>query len=345
MDLIVKPTELCNFKCTFCSSSKITENDNTAQLDLLKIFRFLDRYPDTQTIIVNGGDPLMMDPKYYMDIIEFLDKNNYPASISLTTNLWPFYKKPEKWLEVFQHPRVGIATSFQYGGGRLKGDFTEFTEEDFWKCSDAVLKYCGYRPGFIAVIVEENEDTVIKTVELAKKMDVVCKVNYAMASGSQSAPYVKGKMYKHYVDIWKAGLADWEHNTQTMMKKLKGHATICPVNRDCDAGIRTLQPEGDYYSCGAFGDDMDKAIDFEREMAGEFFTPLREDIHLNNLKESCFTCPMFQICNGCRKTVKDLKEHNLVEEHCLSMKSIAADIIEANGMTGQLIPTPYVKEY
>ena len=345
MDLIVKPTELCNFKCTFCSSSKITENDNTAQLDLLKIFRFLDRYPDTQTIIVNGGDPLMMDPKYYMSIIEFLDKNNYPASISLTTNLWPFYKKPEKWLEVFQNPRVGIATSFQYGGGRLKGDFTEFTEEDFWKCSDAVLKYCGYRPSFIAVIVEENEDTVIKTVELAKKMDVVCKVNYAMASGSQDAPYVKGKMYKHYVDIWKAGLADWEHNTQTMMKKLKGYDTVCPVNRDCDAGIRTLQPEGDYYSCGAFGDDMDKAIDFEREMAGEFFTPLREDIHLNNLKESCFTCPLFQICNGCRKTVKDLKEHNLVEEHCLSMKSIAADIIEANGMTGQLIPTPYVKEY
>ena len=345
MDLIVKPTELCNFKCTFCSSSKITENDNTAQLDLLKIFRFLDRFPDTQTIIVNGGDPLMMDPKYYMSIIEFLDKNNYPASISLTTNLWPFYKKPEKWLEIFQNPRVGIATSFQYGGGRLKGDFTEFTEEDFWKCSDAVLKYCGYRPGFIAVIVEENEDTVIKTVELAKKMGVVCKVNYAMASGEQDAPYVKGKMYKHYVDIWKAGLADWEHNTQTMMKKLKGHDTVCPVNRDCDAGIRTLQPEGDYYSCGAFGDDMDKAIDFEREMAGEFFTPLREDLHLNNLKQSCFTCPMFQICNGCRKTVKDLKEHNLVEEHCLHMKSIAEDIIEANEMTGQLTPTPYVREY
>lgn len=345
MDLIVKPTELCNFKCTFCSSSKITENDNTAQLDLLKIFRFLDRYPDTQTIIVNGGDPLMMDPKYYMDIIEFLDKNNYPASISLTTNLWPFYKKPEKWLEVFQNPRVGIATSFQYGGGRLKGDFSEFTEEDFWKCSDAVLEHCGYRPSFIAVITEENEDTVIQTVELAKKMGVVCKVNYAMASGEQDAPYVKGKIYKRYVDIWKAGLSDWEHNTQTMMKKLKGHATMCPVNRDCDAGIRTLQPEGDYYSCGAFGDDMDKAIDFEREMAGEFFTPLREDLYLNNLKQSCFTCPMFQICNGCRKTVKDLKEHNLVEEHCLQMKSIAEDIIEANGLTGQLIPTAYVKEY
>jgi radical SAM protein with 4Fe4S-binding SPASM domain len=345
MDLIIKPTELCNFKCTFCSSSKITENDNTAQLDLFKIFRFLDRYPDTNTIIVNGGDPLMMDPKYYLALIDFLDKNNYPANISLTTNLWPFYKNPGKWLPVFQNPRVGIATSFQYGEGRLKGDFSVFTEEDFWKCSDAVLEHCGYRPSFIAVITEENEDTVIKTVELAKKMDVVCKVNYAMASGEQDAPYVKGKMYTHYVDIWKAGLSEWEHNTQTMMKKLKGHNTICPVNRDCDASIRTLQPEGDYYSCGAFGDDMDKAIDFEKEMSGEFFTPLREDLHLNNLKQSCFACPMFSICNGCRKTIKDLKEHNLVEEHCKHMKSIAKDVIEANGMTGQLTPTPYVREY
>ena len=279
MDLIIKPTELCNFKCSFCSSTKITEDDHTASLDLFKIFEFLVRFPDTQTIIVNGGDPLMMDPSYYTAIIEFLDKNDMPASISLTTNLWPFYKKPAKWLEIFNHPRIGIATSFQYGGGRLKGDFSIFTEEDFWKCSDSVLEHCGYRPGFIAVVTEENEDTVIQTVELAKKMGVVCKVNYAMASGAQDAPYVKGKMYKHYVDIWKAGLADWEHNTQTMMKKLKGHATVCPVNRSCDSGIRTLQPEGDYYSCGAFGDDLDKAIDFDKEMAGEFFTPLSDDIY------------------------------------------------------------------
>jgi MoaA/NifB/PqqE/SkfB family radical SAM enzyme len=175
MDLIIKPTEACNFKCTFCSSSKITDVDSTAQLDLFKIFRFLDRYPNTNTIIVNGGDPLMMDPKYYMSLIEFLDKNNYPATVALTTNLWPFMVKPKKWLPVFQNPRVGIATSFQYGEGRLKGDLSVFTEEDFWKCSNSVLEYCGYRPDFIAVITEENEDTVIATVELAKRMESLQK--------------------------------------------------------------------------------------------------------------------------------------------------------------------------
>ena len=343
MDLIVKPTELCNFKCSFCSSSKITFEDNTATLDLNKIFKFLKRFPETNTIIVNGGDPLMMKPNYYWRIIEFLDKHDMPTSISLTTNLYPFLMKPMKWKELFNHPRVGVSTSFQYGGGRLKGDYSEFTEEDFWKCSNAMLEHVGYRPSFIAVIVPENEDTHIKTVELAKKMDVVCKVNYAMASGSQSAPYQLSKIYERYVEIWKAGLSNWEHNTQQMMVRLRGEPTICPQSRTCDSGIRTLQPEGDYYSCGAFGDDLDKSIDFDYEMSGGFSTPLSTDLNLLSLKNACYTCPMFEICNGCKKTIKDLKQHNMVEDHCKHMKTLALDIIKANDI--KLEPTPYVREY
>jgi len=156
----------------------------------MKIFQFLDRYPETQTIIVNGGDPLMMDPKYYWEIIKYLDDKNLPATISLTTNLWPFYKNPNKWIPLFKNPRVGVATSFQYGDGRLKGDYSVFTEQDFTMCSDYMLYYIGYRPSFIAVITEENEWSVLQTVELAKSMKVVCKVNYAMASGEQSHAYV-----------------------------------------------------------------------------------------------------------------------------------------------------------
>ena len=341
MDLIIKPTEVCNFKCTFCSSTKISA-DHTTQLDLDKIFRFLKRYPTTKTIIVNGGDPLMMAPAYYWRLIEHLDANDYPATISLTTNLWPFYKNVKKWKKLFEHPRVGVATSFQYGNGRLKGDYSVFTEEDFWAASDTMLHEIGYRPGFIAVITEENEDTAVKTVELAKRMGVVCKVNYAMASGDQDKPYLLAKIYKRYLEIWEAGLAEWEHNTQQMLVRLKGHATICPQTRSCDSNIRTIQPDGDYYSCGAFGDDKDKAIDFEYEMNGGFSTPLTDDVELQTLKQSCYSCPMFEICNGCRKTVKDLKVHGMVEEHCLAMKELAPDIIRANGLDMEV--TPYVDE-
>jgi MoaA/NifB/PqqE/SkfB family radical SAM enzyme len=139
MELIIKPTEKCNFKCTFCSSTQITE-DKTSELDHDKIFQFLERFPETRTIIVNGGDPLMMDPSYYWKIIEYLDDKDLDTTISFTTNLWPFYKNPNKWKELFNHPRMGITTSFQYGGGRLKGDLTEFSEEDFWNVSNAMLE-------------------------------------------------------------------------------------------------------------------------------------------------------------------------------------------------------------
>ena len=57
MELIIKPTEACNFKCTFCSSTSIAES-KVQLLSLDQIFQFLKRFPETNTIIVNGGDPL-----------------------------------------------------------------------------------------------------------------------------------------------------------------------------------------------------------------------------------------------------------------------------------------------
>lgn len=359
MELIVKPTEACNFKCTFCSSTKIAAH-KAQLLDLEKIYQFLTRFPNTKTIIVNGGDPLMVNPSYYWRLIEWLDEKGLETSISFTSNLWPFYKNPKKWVDLFKHPRMGVSTSFNYGETRLKGDLSVFTEEDFWRVSDAMLEHVGYRPDFISVITEENEDTAIKNVELAKIMSediepnredgfftgVECKLNYAMASGDivvdprtghkmgqAGNPYVLGKIYEIYVRVYEAGLAPWEFNTKQMMKRLAGRHTICPQSRNCDEGIRTLQPGGDYYSCGAFGDDREKPIDFEEEVInGKFFTPLQDSPELVSMKEECLSCPMFAICNGCRKTIKDLKQADLVEEHCGRMKRLAPKIMELNGL-------------
>lgn len=355
MELIIKPTEKCNFKCTFCSSTYITE-DKTSELDHDKIFKFLKRFPETNTIIVNGGDPLMMSPDYYWKIIHWLDEHDYNTTISFTSNLWPFYKNPDKWVNLFNNKRLGITTSFQYGGGRLKGDLTEFSEDDFWKVSDCMLEHVGYRPDFISVITEENEKHAIKNVELAKQMNVECKLNYALSSGppvkfknivmgQQGRPYLLSDIYEIYVKIYKMDLWPWEYNTKQMMKRLSGDSTSCPQNRKCDEAIRTLQPSGDYYSCGAFGDDRSHSINFEEEMKGEKIFILQQDMSLLSLKQSCFTCPMFKICNGCKKTIKDLKEYNMVESHCIKMKKLAPDIIESNKLKNLIEVTPYIQEY
>ncbi len=326
MDLIIKPTELCNFSCSFCSSTNIAES-KAQKLNLDQIFNFLQRFPQTNVIIINGGDPLMMKPDYYWKIIKYLDDHNLKTSLSLTTNLWDFYLRPQKWVDLFMHSRVGVATSFNYGDTRRISKDRIFTEELFWKVSDKFLEYIGYRPSFISVINDENEETAIENVRLAKAMGVECKLNYAMASGDQSKPYLLAKIYKVYAEIVRLGLAPWEFNTKQMLGRLKDHHTVCPQNRNCDEGIRCLQPGGDYYSCGAFGDDKEYAINFDEEMRSHSIsTPLQDDYELLSLKDECFNCDMFKICNGCRKTVKDMKRHNVVEEHCQLMKTCAAEI-------------------
>ena len=344
MELIIKPTELCNFKCTFCSSTKLVE-DKASTLDHQHIFDFLKRFPNTNTIIVNGGDPLMVKPEYYFKILDYLDEHKLQTTLGLTTNLWAFYKKPELWTPLFKHPRVGVTTSFQYGMGRLITNGRVYTEHDFWKVSDLFLERVGYRPDFIAVISEENEKHSIKHVELAKKMGVQCKLNYAMASGDQDKPYRLSKIYETYIEIYERGLHPWEFNTKQMMTRLNNIANICPQARNCDDHIRSLNPEGDYYSCGAMGDDKEYPINFVKEVKqGGFETPLQDAPELFSLKTECVECPMFNICNGCKKTIKDLKKHDMVEEHCSHMKQLAPRIIKINEDTDYVEATQRINK-
>lgn len=354
MNLIIKPTVNCNFKCTFCSSTHLSEVAKDI-VELADIEAFIKRYPETSTIIVNGGDPLMMPPEYYWEIIKICEKYDCNAVLSFTTNLWAFYKKPEMWSPLFKLDRVGVTTSFQYGDKRLKGDGTVFTEAEFIDVSDLFLKEIGYRPDFIAVIDQDNVDTVLDTVRLAQRLGVEAKVNYVSASGpvvvkkgiamgSINNFYTQADMYKSYLEIHAAGLMQWEYNTKQMVRRLKHGNTTCPLSRNCDTGIRALQPGQNYFSCGSFGDDNEYPIDFQKEMAGEFFTPLQEAEELDSMKNACYMCPMFAVCNGCRKTIADTKRLGLVEHHCRTMKSLAPQIIELNGLTGILQPTEYVDE-
>jgi radical SAM protein with 4Fe4S-binding SPASM domain len=351
--LIIKPTEKCNFKCTFCSSTQISD-DVTDIVELTDIRRFLERYPETNTIIVNGGDPLMMPIEYYWDLIAILDELEMDTSISFTSNLWPFYKNPKKWAPLFNHPRMGITTSFQYGAGRLKGDYTPFTEKEFWAVSDTMLEWVGYRPDFISVIDESSRDTAIDNVRLAKKMGVECKLNYAVASGpikqtkigtmgNADSHYLLADAYEMYLEVFQLGLTEWEYNTKQMANVLGSQNVTCPLLRDCDTGIRSMQPSGDYYSCGSFGDDSEYPINFEAEMSGDFHRPLLVP-ELESMKQACYSCPMFRICNGCKKTIRDTKKSGRVESHCFKMKQLAPALLELNGLSGLMEPTPYVNE-
>ena len=353
MDLIIKPTEKCNFKCTFCSSTSLS-SDKDSFLELETVFEFLERFPDTRTIIVNGGDPLMVPLNYYWELIKYLDDNNLGTTISLTTNLWPYWVNPDKWIDLFKHPRVGVSTSYQHDGTRLKHDLTPYTEDEFRAVFKLFEEQVGYKLEFITVVTPDNAEDALEAVELAHSLNTVCKLNPLQGSGlskeykgvtmgSRDQILKLSDVYELYIEVIKRGWVENEYNTKQVLSKLRGGDTTCPLSRNCSTNIRTLQPDGDYYSCGAFGDDKEYSIDFKQEMKGELIDPL-DVIEIQWMKNSCLTCPMFNLCNGCKKTVSDHKRLGLVEEHCFKMKQLAPTLIEAAGMTGTLVPTEYVNE-
>ena len=316
MNLIVKPTSECNFKCAFCSSTQI---GNGTIVPSSKVTRFLERFPGTQHIIINGGDPLMMPPSYYEDIISFIDKNNLSTHISLTSNLYLFKLNPEKWKHIVQNKHIGITTSFQYGNKRIKHDGNPLTEEEFIETIEVLKKYTGYYPDFISVIDEDNFHFAIDHVRLAKRLGIVCKMNPAIRSGRQSSSFPYHLMFDLYLDIIENGLEMHEYNCMSIIKIAIGLSATCPYSRECGDWIRVLQPNG-YFSCGSFADGNLFPIDFDAEIKSNIkFTPKIFKCG-NLLKTECATCPLFKVCNGCIRNIEEIKTNNLIENHCTEMK-------------------------
>lgn len=268
-------------------------------------------------------------------MLEYININNLQVRITLVTNLWDYYLNPEKWKDILSNKSINVSTSFNLGETRKISKNKVFTKEIFIDVISKFKKDFGYIPSFIAVISEENKNTAIENVIIAKELNVECKLNYAFSSGRESVCFPIGKMYNIYLDIYELGLQEFEYNTKQMLKRLRGEeTTTCPQNRKCDEGIRNLQPTSkigyNYGSCGSFGDDQEYGIDFEKEMSGDFFKPLQSALELQYQKEECLSCPNFNICNGCYKTVRDLKKNNLVEESCKEMKKFRKRAIDLN---------------
>jgi len=62
MDLIIKPTMACQFKCTFCSSNNISKEHTLFDLNILR--PYLEKY-NIGTVIINGGGPLLGPPPFF----------------------------------------------------------------------------------------------------------------------------------------------------------------------------------------------------------------------------------------------------------------------------------------
>ena len=320
MDLVIKISDKCNFKCDFCSSNMIAANHN--DLPLWKVTSYIVDHPQVRNIIVNGGDPLCVDPEWYWNLLYWLEETKRDINISFTTNLWDFYKHPEKWEELFKE-HISVCTSFQYGDERKLATGEVFTEDMFVEIFNMFEERIGYKLKFIAVQNHKNASYALATVELAKRLGTTCRINPALKSGRTEFPYPFHLMMRTWLDIIDAGLGEYEDNCKLLKDVWAGNDTECPFNSRChdsEFGIRCMSPDGSVHTCPAIADDIMKGIDEAYVDGSGKKIPFKDIL----IKAECATCKNFKLCNSCKKRIVDIHsmDENYLNEHCTHMKAM-----------------------
>lgn len=318
MELIIKPTGKCNFKCSFCSSCDVKTYDDPRHVHP-KLLELIDKIKP-YNLLVNGGDPLLMNPEWYY---ELHDKTGLP--ISITTNLKDFYLFPTKWAPLFNEQWMHVGTSFQYGSGRMWDAKTVFDEGMFIKVVDRFRECtnCHSLP-FIAVIDYENEHLAIDHVLLAKRLDTTVKMNNAIPVGRCGVWYPRYKMFQIYIKIIEMGLEEYESNCA------ERSTASCPRNTfyQCNRNIRSCYIDTDQNlhvsNCDEF---LVQGVEYttEGEITGKDI-PVTLDPR-EFIKEECTYCPLCRLCNGCNLNRKYAKQD---PNYCNEMLKLEDQIFDYN---------------
>lgn len=317
MELIIKPTGVCNFACNFCMTNKLSQsikhlehvpNELRKQIDILK--------PDA--IIINGGDPLLVGKDFYYELLDSSD-----CIIDIITNLKDFYNRPDYWLPLFKHERITVTTSFQYGSGRKWDIDTIYDEDRFLEVMNMFNEKIGYMPMFISVITSENDNKALDHLRLAKRLNTICKINPCLPLGIATEAYPKWKMVDIWLEAEKLGLSD------VMNADIQFYNGGCSFNTKllCASTIRVWWMDVNdkvHYSscdnCSTLGDSIE--LDTVRPTLKQMKLDPQQFIN----KEKCLQCKLCRFCNACKANREAAKLH---PTYCCEMKKRIDKIIEA----------------
>ena len=321
MQLILRVTNRCNFKCDFCSASELSQRSD---LPIEKAIEMIQHYrPDS--VMLEGGDPLVCKPSYIKAILDYIDKEETINELGITTNLWDFWKRPEKWVDIFKHPKVSVCTSFQYGNKRKLNDQVIFDAQLFEKVYSKFVHLVGKRINFIAVLDEDNEQYVYDTVNLAKRLNIYCKINPAFASGRCDHNYSYYKAIEHYTNIILNGDGDVVDNCYTLMRVVMNQNIdkSCPHIRHCSDVFRIVSPDEVVTNCSIFGMSFEQ-IKLDKQL--KWIDKERKEIDVIDnfptlVSEKCLSCRCFDICNGCRIKIEEIRNMQNLNQHCDVIKS------------------------
>lgn len=301
--------------CWYCSTCNISKHIVPSK-DIIKLY---DKYNPYDVLLI-GGEPLLLPPEYYMEILDG------GCKFGISTNFTLYNSNREKWNKVFTHPNfLGI------GGSCDKCE----SNEEFLKIYYQ-LKEAGILAGLILTLDDKDYtislNKAMTWLDLAYKHDLSLKINYVVPTGRALDNLSQILKISDVFNIYCELLDEMEKRkfTNTMINPfetiidsmINGNNYVCPYNRHCAnySGILNFEAE-----------DLEKS----------YYCPALGDLGEDNkfietiIPNKCYLCEYFIICRGCNirswtvKVLNDDNYCNAAKRFFIKLDSLKEQFIES----------------
>lgn len=169
---MLKPSKLCNLRCTYCyewehlgDKTRVALSDMAVWLDFVRRFGERSKEIDpsfTYDVVIHGGEPLLLGERYLRSLCDLIIKSG-ANSIGIQTNL---YTVPSWLTDLAKEFDIGLGVSFDYARGvRLSAGGR--TTEEAVLANMRSLKETGLDFGIISVLGPHNQMYSADIVALA----------------------------------------------------------------------------------------------------------------------------------------------------------------------------------
>ena len=315
---IIKLTEKCNYKCSFCRYANHRQNDDGVSEELInKMVLESIKYniangTNNINVIFHGGEPLLYGHERLLPVLKFIQKNtpeDFSVEYSVQTNSSLI---TEEWIKIFKKYGFDVGISLD-GPPELNGHMMTNSEDAVKNALDVyrTLKEHGVHCGFLSVITNSHLSKLNSFFDFLMDNDIdsigLCYC-YSKMDGNNVDPEKLGKWLIDFYELYfsapkRIHIREFDMITRRVLKH-PHNACSMSCRKNCGTYL-TLTPNGYIEFC----DDYD--LDFGRKNAlGNLYEQSLEDIvkgdqyqllrgsALDIVEKKCKICDVYTLCRG-----------------------------------------------
>lgn len=321
MQLIVKLTNVCNLRCSYCSEGN---QNQKCTLDKTLLYKLIDDVPALMDFrkqknidfLWHGGEPLTYPKQDLCDVMDYaLEKltPRYAVKFLAQTNLTLL---DDEWLAIIKKYNIGIGVSLDgYQDLHDANRRTADGKPSYQIVHDNIikLKENDITPGLLMVLNTSQSIDVERLFSEIKALDVPCKIHAVIPCGNAEGRKDIKNISSNYVLLLKEIYKKIFYEEQqviieplnNLMDAIIGKANIkeCSFAGTCGESFLCIYNDGSVGFCGRKADEFDlkygnlqdcSLLELYRSSNAQ-----RIRMRQTFLKENdCKNCNCFDLCHG-----------------------------------------------